>query len=121
MRVLLPLAVLGAATAAQAEQLGFDCDFTNRCDESGCTPDGANYQFRFDTIAGTGEMLAGGQSFPGIYFTSDEMHHFVFVNAAGSELTSITLEGQVYYTGQMSIGGISSWYHREGQCTGRTK
>lgn len=121
MRVLTTLALALAGTAAQAERLAFECSFTTRCDETGCSANDATYAFRFDTEAGTGEMIAVGTSYPGWYLASAELHHFVFVNDAGSELTSITLDGAATYSGHMSLDGMASWYRLEGQCAARTK
>jgi hypothetical protein len=121
MRVLLPLAFALVATAAQAERLAFDCNFATRCDAAGCEALGANYQFRLDTEAGTGDMIADGLTFPGWYLSSTGLHHFVFVNDAGSEMTSIAENGQATYSGHMAIDGQSTWYRLEGQCTARTK
>jgi hypothetical protein len=121
MRVLLAMALAAAASAAQAERLAYDCSFDTRCDDSGCGALTANYQFRFDTEAGTGDMISDGTAFPGWYLASSGMHHFLFVNDAGSELTSITLNGEATYSGHMTIEGASSWYRLEGQCSARTK
>jgi hypothetical protein len=121
MRVPLLLVLTLAAPAAQAERLAFQCTFDGRCDDLGCEPSAASYQYRLDTDAGTGEMIAEGYTYPGAHLASGDTHHFVFVNSAGVEVTSITAGGRVLYSGHMTIEGQPTWYRLEGQCTERTK
>jgi hypothetical protein len=109
------------ASAASAERVAYTCNFDTRCDGAGCTSNAVSYDFIVDTAAGSGEMRAEGQSYPGGAFASEGMTHFVMVNDFGAELTTITDTGGAFYTGHMAFDGVPSFYRLEGQCTQRSK
>lgn len=115
----LSILLTGLAAPALAQDRTFACTMTEACrtDGGNCQPEDLTYNFTLNPTTGAGEMeQREGNFFDGHVYDSDGALHFLFVNAAGAELATISEEGPIVFTGNMAVGRDMLHYRLNGTC-----
>ncbi len=118
MKYLYATAFAVLAMPAAAQQVTFDCTFTEACRQFGgnCQPENVDYSYDFDMTTGTGAMIHTGTRYDGEVHRAEGAHHFFLINSAGAEMTSISDGGRIVYVGTLSLGDDLGHYRLTGNC-----